>query len=52
MNKQVALLERIVNEPVGFLKVRSHFVAWNVECVDDLMVDIVLFGVINVHRGR
>lgn len=52
MDKQIALPKRIVDEPEGLLEMRRHFVAWDVESVDGLVVDVKLFGVINAeHRG-
>jgi hypothetical protein len=53
MNEDVPLLEGILNEQVGLLEVRSHFVAGDVKRVDDFMIDPVFFGVADIqHRCR
>jgi hypothetical protein len=49
----MAFLECFVDEAEGLFKMRSHFIAWDIEGIDGLVVYIMLFLVVYAkHRCR
>jgi hypothetical protein len=51
MDQNVSPLQRIINELECLFEVGSHFITWYVEGVDDFMINIVLFRIINIEHG-
>ena len=51
MHQNVSTLESIIDKVEGLIEMRCHFIARNIECVDDFVVNIVLFGVVNIEHG-
>lgn len=52
MDQDVALPQRVIEEVEGFLKMRGHLVARNIESIDGLMIDAVLFGIADAQHCR
>lgn len=47
MDEEISLLEGILDEMEGFVKVWGNFIAGQVKSVDDFMVNLLIFGVVD-----
>lgn len=51
MDEHISQLEGILDEMEGFVKVRRHFVAGQVEGIDDFVIDLLILRVVDAQHG-
>ena len=52
MDQDVASPERVIEKVKGLLKMGCHLVAGNIEGIDGLMIDVMLFGIADAQHCR
>ena len=51
MHKEIASFESIIYKLKGFLEMRGHFVAGDIKSIDNFMIDLGFFGILNSQHS-